>query len=424
MKKLKVALVHDYIKEYGGAERVLEALHEIFQDAPVYTSVYMPSFLGPHKKRFEGWDIRTSFLQHIPFKQKLISPFRLLSPWVFKQFDLSGFDLVIVSATGAYSPNFVRTKIKDQRSKIKDDKEKTIQICYCHTPPRYLYGYATARDWKRHRIFAILGEIVNHFLRMVDFQVSKNVDHYIANSEEVAGRIEKFYRRKATVIYPPIEIQNSKLQIPNNNQNSNIKIQKGNYYLTGGRLARAKHMDLIIQVCEELGVSLKVFGRGFGGYESKVFKSSSLKSKVEFLGEVSDEEKFELMRNAKAFIFAGEDEDFGIVPVEAMGSGTPVIAYKSGGVKETVVEGDTGVFFEELTVESLKKAIQKFEGMKFDPEVCMRQAEKFGKERFVKEIQEFISVKIKNQRSLQTCLPAGRGGQAKPSQEFKTRIRI
>jgi len=257
---------------------------------------------------------------------------------------------------------------------------------------------------------------------MVDFQVSKNVDHYIANSEEVASRIEKFYRRKATVIYPPVELNRD-----NENQKSKIKDQKQEeekYYLTGGRLARAKHMDIIVQACEDLGVALKVFGRGFGGYESKVFKSSSLKSKVEFLGEVSDEEKMELMRNAKAFIFAGEDEDFGIVPVEAMGSGTPVIAYKSGGVKETVVEGDTGVFFEELTVESLKKAIQKFEGMKFDPEVCMRQAEKFGKERFVKEIQEFISVKIKNQRSLQTCLPAGRGGQAKPSQEFKTRIRI
>ncbi|MBU4016756.1 glycosyltransferase, partial [Patescibacteria group bacterium] len=237
-------------------------------------------------------------------------------------------------------------------------------------------------------------------------QVSKNVDHYIANSEEVASRIEKFYRRKATVIYPPVELNRD-----NENQKSKIKDQKQEeekYYLTGGRLARAKHTDLIIQACHELRVPLKIFGRGFAGYESKVFKSSSLqvfKSKVELLGEVGDEKKFELMRGSRAFIFAGEDEDFGIVPVEAMGSGTPVIAYKSGGVKETVIEDKTGVFFDELTVESLKKAIQKFEGMKFDPEVCRRQAEKFGKERFVKEICEFIRSNIKKSRQFD-----GRGG--------------
>jgi glycosyltransferase involved in cell wall biosynthesis len=392
---MKVAIVHDYIKEYGGAERVLEALHEIFPEAPVFTSVYIPSFLGPHRARFEGWDIRTSFLQHIPFKQKLISPFRLLSPWVFNQFDLSGFDVVIVSATGAYFPNMVRTKNK---------KEGAVQICYCHTPPRYLYGYATARDWKRHRFFAILGGMVNHFLRMVDFEVSKNVDYYIANSEEVAGRILKFYRRGATVIYPPVELNRS-----NKDQRSKIKDQKQKeeeYYLAGGRLARAKHTDIIIQACEELGVALKVFGRGFAGYEEKIkdptfakgYGEAKQNSKVEFLGEVSDEEKFELMRNATAFIFAGEDEDFGIVPVEAMGSGTPVIAYKSGGVKETVVEGNpsagsgqgTGVFFDELSRESLIGAIRKFEKTKILPDDCRKQAEKFGKERFIKEIKKFV----------------------------------
>ncbi len=400
MKKLKVALVHDYIKEYGGAERVLEALHDIFPEAPVYTSAYMPSFLGPHRERFESWDIRTSFLQNIPFKEKLISPFRIFSYWVFRMFDFSEFDVVIVSATGAYFPNAIRKKFKNNK--------ELIQICYCHTPPRYLYGYATARDWKRYRIFAILGEIVNHFLRMVDFGVSKKVDYYIANSQEVAGRIRKFYRREAVVIYPPIEIQNSKLQIPNNNQNSKFKIQKGEYYLTGGRLARAKHTDLIIRACEELDVPLKVFGRGFGGYESKAFKSSSLKSKVELLGEVTDEEKMELMRGSRAFIFAGEDEDFGIVPVEAMGVGVPVIAYKSGGVKETVVEGKTGVFFDELSSESLKEAIKRLEQTKIFASDCRKQAEKFGKERFVKEIEEFVKSKIK------PCLPAGRDQRSKP----------
>ncbi len=407
LSNLKVALVHDYIKEYGGAERVLEELHEMFPDAPVYTSVYLPAFLGPHRARFKDWDIKTSWLQHIPLKHKLISPLRLLSPIVFKQFDLSDYDAVIVSATGAYFPNFVGKKIKNHPSadgsKIKNSKVKTIIICYCHTPPRYLYGYATAREWKKNKIFAIMGATANHFLRMVDFKASKNVDFYIANSQEVASRIHKFYRREANVIYPPVEIpslsflrtrESRKKWIPDQVRNDSFK----GYYLTGGRLARAKHADLIIKTCLELGAPLKVFGRGFGGYGQEFsifnFQFSNKKSKIEFLGEVSDEEKLELMRGARAFIFAGEDEDFGIVPVEAMGVGVPVIAYKSGGVKETVVEDKTGVFFEELSAESLIDAIERFEEMEFDPEKCRKQAEKFSKERFVKKIKEFINTNV------------------------------
>ncbi|MBI4097215.1 MAG: glycosyltransferase, partial [Candidatus Levybacteria bacterium] len=184
--------MHDYIKEYGGAERVLEALHELYPDAPVYTTVYLPQFLGPHKERFKSWIIKTSWLQKIPMKGKLISPFRILSPFVFRSFNFSKYDVIIVSATGAYFPNSL-------------GKKKAIQICYCHTPPRYLYGYATAREWKKNIVFRIFAAIANHFLRMVDYDGSKNVDYYIANSEEVASRISKFYRREAVVIYPPVD---------------------------------------------------------------------------------------------------------------------------------------------------------------------------------------------------------------------------
>ncbi|MBI2431200.1 MAG: glycosyltransferase [Candidatus Levybacteria bacterium] len=361
---MRVALVHDYIKEYGGAERVLEALHEIWPDAPVYTTVNLPEFLGPHIKRFDGWDIRTSWLQGIPFRHKLISPFRILMPFVFGQFDFSDFDVVIVSATGAYFPNLL-------------NKKKAVQICYCHTPPRYLYGYATAREWKKNIVFRILGEIANHFLRIADFNSSKNVDYYIANSQEVAARIKKFYKREAVVVYPPIDTTGS------------IKgKEKGKYYLAGGRLARPKHIDLIIKACRDLNVPLKVFGKGFAGYEKEIKGS-------EFVGEVSDEEKWKLMRNAKAYINASEDEDFGITPVEAMSAGTPVIAYKSGGVVESVVEGKTGIFFEELSVESLKKAMKQFNNAIIDPNDCVKQAQRFSKERFKSEIQLFISRVVK-----------------------------
>ena len=378
---MKIAIVHDYIKEYGGAERVLEALHEIFPDAPVYTTVFLPEFLGPHENRFKNFKIKTSFLQYLPFKEKLISPIRVIAPLVFKSFNFSGFDVVIVSATGAYSPN----------GKWKMDNGKfPIHICYCHTPPRYLYGFATAREWKNNLIFRVFGELANHFLRLVDYKSSQNVDYFIANSKNVAGRIKKFYRRDAVVIYPPVDT-NSKFKI----QNSKLKVksQKDGYFLAGGRIARPKNIELIIKTFEKLKLPLKIFGRSFGGLNISISKYPN----IQFLGEVSDEKKSELMRNATAFIFASVDEDFGITPVEAMSVGTPVIAYRSGGVVESVVDPSTrsgqavtGIFFEELSLESLSKAIKQFNNLTINPQDCISQAQKFSKERFKREIKEFV----------------------------------
>jgi len=383
---MKIALVHDYIKEYGGAERVLEALHEIWPDAPVFTSVYLPEFLGPHQERFKDWNIKTSLLQFLPFKSKLISPIRLVAPFVFRTFDFSKFDVVIISATGAYSPNSVQVK----RPKTKD--QRPIHITYCHTPPRYLYGFATAREWKNNLIFRILGEIANHFLRLIDFKSAQNVDFFIANSKNVAGRIKKFYRKDSTVIYPPVEM----------NQESRIKNQgKKDYFLAGGRIAKPKHIDLIVETFKKLNLPLKIFGRNFAGHDSLFMIHNS---NIEFLGEVSDEEKMELMKNAKAFVFAAEDEDFGITPVEAMSVGTPVIAFASGGVLETVVENpsassgsSTGIFYRFNDLNHLSEAIKKFEEAKFNKEFIIKHAQKFSKERFKKEIIEFISkLRIRN----------------------------
>ena len=419
---MRVALVHDYIKEYGGAERVLEALHEVFPDAPVYTTVYLPKFLGPHRERFEnppdgeaGWDIKTSFLQYLPFKSKLISPIRLVAPFVFKSFDFSKFDMVIVSATGAYSPNAIvchperSEESRDSSAKPQNDIAKSpIHICYCHTPPRYLYGFATAREWKNNLIFRVFGELANHFLRLADFKSSENVNYFIANSKNVAGRIKKFYKKDSTVIYPPatlslarragppIEISNLKSQISNKSkiQNTKYLIHNTGYYLVGGRLARPKHIDLIVETFSKLNLPLRIFGRGFAGYELEL--KSKAKSKIEFLGEVTDEEKLELMKNAKAFIFASEDEDFGITPVEAMSMGTPVIAYRSGGVLESVVDNKTGLFFNELTIKSLSEAVKKFAKIKFDPQELIKQAQKFSKDRFKREIKAFVEKSYKH----------------------------
>ncbi len=387
---MRVALVHDYIKEYGGAERVLEALHEIWPDAPVFTTVYLPEFLGPHKTRFKNWNIKTSFLQHLPFKSKLISPFRLIAPFMFKTFDFSQFDIVIVSATGAYVKNF-----KFQISNFKFPK-RPVYIYYCHTPPRYLYGYATAREWKNNLVLRVFGEIANHFLRLVDFKSSQNVDFFIANSKNVAGRISKFYRKDSVVIYPPVDSASSSsafsIQLKNKKLDAN-SLDARRYFVAGGRIARPKHIDLIVETFKKLDLPLKVFGREFGGIRSEKLEVRS--SNIEFLGEVSDEEKLELMKGAKAFVFAAENEDFGITPVEAMSVGTPVIAYKSGGVLETIVDEKTGIFYHFNDLNHLSEAIHKFEKIKFDREEIAKYAQRFSKERFKKEIKEFVESKVK-----------------------------
>lgn len=370
---MKVAIVHDYLKEYGGAERVVEALLEIWPKADLYTTIFLPEFAGPHRTRVEKWNVKTTFLQELPFKTKLLSPIRLIAPWVFKNIDLSKYGLVIVSASGTYtSPNFVKVG------------QKTLHICYCHTPPRYLYGYPVANAWeevKWRKVLKFFGQFPMHLLRMLDYKAAQLPDYFIANSKEVAGRIEKFYRRGSTVIYPPVDVVGEG------------KEGKESFYLTGGRLARHKRQILAVETFTKLGLPLKVFGGAFASYGVKELERKAGKN-IEFLGEITDEEKFDLMRRAKAFIFTSELEDFGITPVESMGAGTPVIAYRSGGVKESLIEGKTGVFFDEPTVESLGKAIKKFEKMKFNQEDCVNQAKKFSKERFKKEIKEFVSNKM------------------------------
>lgn len=369
---MKIALVHDYIKEYGGAERVLEALHELYPNAPVYTSIYFPQFLGPHRNRFDGWIIKTSWLQMIPFSSRFISIIRLISPLIFKGFDFSSYDIIVTSATGAYFPNSL-------------NKGKAKLICYCHTPPRYLYGYSTAREWKNNIFLRIIGEIANHFLRLVDFKAAQNVDYFIANSKEVAGRIRKFYRRESEIINPPVEIK----ILDSENIKHILNLSDSGYFVAGGRLARPKNIQLIIKACTSENIPIYIFGKGFAGYGKELHNIAG--KTVKFLGEITDSEKYTLMTKAKAYIFASEDEDFGITPVEAMSCGIPVIAYRSGGVMETVIDEKNGIFFDSLTENSLIEALKKFERKTWEKKAIMKYAEKYSKARFLNEVKEFIS---------------------------------
>ncbi len=373
-KRIKIAIVHDYIKEYGGAERVLEELIKIFPNADVYTSLFAPEFLGPHKKRFTDYSITSTWIDRFPMRHKLISPLRLLSPFAFKSLELSKYDIIIVSQTGAYFPNLVR------KAGSTGSGHRTKLICYTHTPPRYLYGYATAREWKKNKFFYAAASIANHFLRIVDFNASKNVDIFIANSREVAGRIKKFYRREALVVYPPVKIPNV--------ISTNYQLPTTSYYLAGGRLARAKGMDVIVKAFNRNGKPLKIFGKGFAGFEEELKKMAG--KNIEFVGEVDDEKKFELMAGAKAYIFASFDEDFGITPVESMGVGTPVVAFRSGGVKETVIDGKTGVFYDQNSPESMNESIEKLENLQLNPNDCVIQAEKFSEKEFDRKIKEIV----------------------------------
>lgn len=371
---MKVALVHDYLREYGGAERVLEALHEIFPTSPVFTAYYNPQSLGENNKRFVGWDIRSCWLQYFPFANRLLSPFRIFAAKIFEGFNLQEFDLVI-SSSAIYFAKAVITK------------PGSLHISYIHTPPRFLYGYTTSFNYKKNIITRILGEIANYFLRITDFKISQRPDILVANSKNVQARIKKFYRRDAAVVYPPVEI--------NSNYKAETK-EKNKYFLVLSRLVRGKGVDIVVEACKKLGLALKIAGTG--PELENIKQQISHAKNIEILGWVSDEERLKLLSQAKALIVASEDEDFGITAVEAQAVGTPVIAPKSGGFLETVVDKKTGLLYGQpgmVNADELEKALENFKTIKFNPEDCIKNASKFSKDRFKKEILELVRKHLK-----------------------------
>ncbi len=362
---MKVALVHDYIKEYGGAERVLEVLSEIFPKAPIYTAFYKKK--SPAFEHFKDKQIIASWVQYIPFfGNKLYSPLRFLIPLIWGRFNLSEYDLVISSASWYVTKGF------------KKENDKFTEICYCHTPPRWLYGYTTSVNFQKYWPVRVYALIVGHFLRLYDFRQAQKVNYFIANSKEVQARIKKFYRRDSTVIYPPVSLPKAQ------------NVKKGDYYFIVSRIVGAKGLDLAVEAAIKAGFKLKIAGSPAGYYfeHDKLVKKAA--GKVEFLGQVTDEELTKLYKGAKGFLALSKDEDFGITPVEAQLCGTPVIAYNGGGYKETVIDAKTGILFDNYSVDGLIEAVKKFENSKFNSRDCIENAEKFSKERFKKEIKEFI----------------------------------
>jgi len=366
--QLRVALVHDFLNQYGGAERVLEAIHELYPHAPVYTSLYDPLRLP---LRMRNWDVRPFRLPKI----SLSKAYTFLYPVLFERIDLSDYDLVISS-----SANFAKGVIT---------WPGTLHISYIHTPPRFLYHYPTETDRRKIRFLEPFLAPLDNLLRIWDYSAAQRPDFLVTNSKETARRIKKFYGRAAAVIYPPISLEASSRQSAAHDSQSTTH----DYFLIVSRLASYKRVDLAIEACSRLGLPLKIVGTG--REEKKLRRLAG--PMIEFLGFVGDREVAELYRHCRAFILPGA-EDFGITPVEAMSFGKPVIAFGEGGALETVIKGKTGTFFDQETPESLASALVSFNPSGYEAKDCIAQAKKFSKKHFQQEFGEFVRAKMGEMR--------------------------
>jgi glycosyltransferase involved in cell wall biosynthesis len=367
---MRVAIVHDYLAQAGGAERVIEALHELWPDAPIYTSVYDPKATLPS---FQQMDIRTSFLQRFKFARqakthKMMLPF---FPTAFEHFDMRGYDLVFSNTT-----SFAKGVITDP---------ETVHVCYCHTPARFAWRYHEYISQGNFggRTKKVLPFLV-HYLRSWDLAAANRVDFFISNSFNIAKRVKKYYGRDSDVLYPPVEARRFHIT-PN---------PTADYLLVVSRMLPYKKVDLAIEACNKLGVKLKVAG---GGPDLDRLRAMAGPT-VEVLGRVPDGQVEPLFANCKAFLFPGE-EDFGIAPLEAMASGRPVIAFGAGGATETVVDGKTGVFFKEPTPESLMDAIKRLDNLTVDPPAIRAHAETFDVKAFHARVNYLVDKYMTAHRS-------------------------
>lgn len=359
---MKTAIVHDWLTNMGGAERVVINFKEIYKDAPIYTTLYNPNNLDEELKNI---DVRTSFLQkakNLKRGHQRLLPFM---PMAFESFDLNEYDVVLSSSSSC--------------AKGVVTNPNTMHICYCHTPMRYAweYYYEYANNWGLNRIKGKLLKYVMNYIRMWDKVSADRVDYFIANSENVAKRIWKHYRRESVIIHPPVRCSLF-----------NISEIDEDYFLIVSRLVPYKKIDLAVEAFNELGLPLVIIGDG----PEKQKLESKAKDNIKFLGRQPDSVIKEYYSKCRAFIFPGE-EDFGITPLEAQASGRPVIAYGKGGALETVVKDITGVFFDGQTINSLKGSIKEFSNISFDKRIIRKHAEKFNEEIFKYKIDNFINQK-------------------------------
>ena len=360
----RVALVHDWLNQMGGAENVLEEFVDLFPGAPVYTSMY-----GPDKMpaSYRNWTIRTTFMQRLPFVTDHHQAFLPLYPAAFRTTDLSGFDLILSNKSGFCHGI---TSGKGQR--------KALHVCYCLTPTRFLWLYDQYRQ--REQIGALLDLGLRPLLALLrrwDYAAAQKVDHFIAISSAVQERIRTIYNRESAIVHPPVDTQRF---------SPDPSVPVGDYYLIVSRLIPYKRVDLAVRAFRELPHErLIVVGSGRAGHALEEMAAPN----VTFQGWQPGERILKLMRGCKAFLFPGL-EDFGITPVEAMSTGRPVIAFRGGGALDTVIPGKTGEFFDLQTPEHLRTVIERFDVHAHDPVDCRRQAERFSKEAFRRRLLDCL----------------------------------
>ncbi|RLD17171.1 MAG: glycosyltransferase family 4 protein [Caldiserica bacterium] len=363
MSKLKVALIHDWLTGMRGGEKVLEAFCELFQEADIYTFIWNK---GRVSEKIERHKIYTSILQKLPFSKTKYRYYLPIMPYLIESFYLKNYELVISSS------HCVAKGIKV--------KKGIPHICYCHTPMRYVWDLYDDYFGKGKTNFFVRTAMrfLRGYLQKWDIKSSFRVTHFIANSKNVKRRIEKYYGRDAVVIYPPVDIS----AFPEK--------RKKDFYLVVTAFVPYKKVEIVIDAFNRLKYPLKIVGTG--PEERKLRKMAE--KNIEFLGWIDNFKLKEYYAEAKAFIFP-QLEDFGITAVESLAAGTPVIAYNKGGVTEIIQDGETGVFFDKQTPESLISAIKRFEKMSFDREILKKKAYYYRKERFINEIKNFIETEIK-----------------------------
>jgi glycosyltransferase involved in cell wall biosynthesis len=356
---MKVALIHYWLVTNRGGEKVLEALCELFPDADIYTHVVNPLDTSETVLKHS---IKTTYIQKLPFATKLYQKYLPLMPLALEQLDLRGYDLVISSESGP--------------AKGVITSPDTLHLCYCHSPMRYVWDMYQEYLETAGRVTRLLMPPLIHYVRLWDYASAARVDQFIANSHHVAKRIQKHYRRSAQVIYPPVD---TKAFAPVS--------QQDDFFLMVGQLVGYKRTGLAVEAFNRMGKPLVVIGEGA---DLEPLKAKA-KANVTILGR----QPFSVIRDyyarCKALIFPGE-EDFGIVPVEAMASGRPVIAFHKGGALETVIDGVTGLFFDEQTPEAIVEAVNRFEQVQhqFSVEKIVAHAQKFGRDRFQMEMKQLI----------------------------------
>jgi len=363
----KIAIVCDWLTNMGGAEQVVLGMHEAFPHAPIYTSVYTPETMPA----FKGMDIRTTWLQKLP------KPLRKLHKWfptlqvnAFKKLDLSEFDIILSSS------------IINSKQVIKTRADQ-VHICYCHTPTRYYWSHY--EEYKKDPSFGKLNWLVRPLIpllvpgqRKLDYEAAQNVDIFIANSSVVQERIKKYYNKSSTIIHPPVDVSRF---TPSR--------ERGDYYVALGRQVPYKRYDLAVRAASSLNIPLKVFGKGPAHDELVKIAGSSVSFHTDRFGDASDERVTEALNNAKGFIFTA-DEDFGIVQVEALAGGTPVIGYAKGGTLDIVQNGESGILFEHQEVGDVVSAIKQAELTQFFPSALRRKATRFDKKLFISKLQRVV----------------------------------